>query len=85
MIPWHATYLWKAFEEGYNFALNLISIRGLHTKLWDSKIVKVPILRIWDFKLGVPRQNDIWVLVPWPSTKYTIRGKVVASPKFGSW
>jgi hypothetical protein len=30
-------------------------------------------------------KNDIWVLVPWPGTKYIIRGKVVASPKFGSW
>jgi hypothetical protein len=35
--------------------------------------------------LGVPWQNDIWVLAPWPSTENTIRGKVVASPKFGSW
>ncbi len=25
------------------------------------------------------RQNDIWVLIPWPSTKYIIRGKVVSS------
>jgi hypothetical protein len=25
--------------------------------------------------LGVPGQNDIWVLAPWPCTKYTIRGK----------
>jgi hypothetical protein len=30
-------------------------------------------------------QNDIWVLVLWPGTEYTIRGKVVASPKFGLW
>jgi hypothetical protein len=30
-------------------------------------------------------KNDIWVLVLWPGTKYTIRGKVVASPKFGPW
>jgi hypothetical protein len=30
-------------------------------------------------------QNDIWVLVLWPCTKYTIRGKVVASPKFELW
>jgi hypothetical protein len=42
----------------------------------------------WEFldsHLGVPRQNEIWVLVPWPRTEYTIRGKVVASPKFGPW
>jgi len=25
------------------------------------------------------------VLVPWPGTKYTIRGKVVASPKSRPW
>jgi hypothetical protein len=25
--------------------------------------------------LGVPRQNDIWVLAPWPGTKNTIRGE----------
>jgi hypothetical protein len=26
---WLATYRWKAFNKGYNFSLNLISIRGL--------------------------------------------------------
>jgi hypothetical protein len=30
---WRATYRWKALNEGYNFALNLISIQGLHAKL----------------------------------------------------
>jgi len=34
----------KALDEGYGFVLDLISIRGLHTKLWDSKIKGVPIL-----------------------------------------
>jgi hypothetical protein len=29
--------------------------------------------------------NFGWVLVSWPSTKYTIRGKVVASHKYGPW
>ncbi len=33
----------------------------------------------------VPRQNDIWVLILWSSTEYTIRGKVVASPKSEPW
>jgi hypothetical protein len=44
--------------------------------------------QLWEFRdshLGVPGQNDIWVLVPWPGTEYTIRGKVVASPKFEPW
>jgi len=82
---WHATYRWKDLDEGYNFALDLTSIRGFHTsygppKLWESQF--------WVFQdsnLGVPRQNDIWVLVPWLGTKYTIKGKVMASPKFGPW
>ncbi len=49
-------------------------------KLWESQL--------WEFRdshLGILGQNDIWVLVLWPCTKYTIRGKVVASPKFESW
>jgi hypothetical protein len=29
-----ATYHWKAFDKGYNFVLDLISIGGLLTKLW---------------------------------------------------
>jgi hypothetical protein len=33
----------------------------------------------WDSNLGDLGQNDIWVLAPWPNTKNTIRGKVVAS------
>jgi len=35
--------------------------------------------------LGNFRQNAIWMWTPWAITKYTIRGKVVASPKSGSW
>ncbi len=38
-----------------------------------------------DSHLGVPGQNDIWVLAPWPGTNNTIRGKVVASPKSKPW
>jgi hypothetical protein len=56
---WRATYRWKAFDEGYNFASYLISIEGLHTKLWPPKVVGVPILEFRDSHLGVPKQNDI--------------------------
>ncbi len=79
---WHETYHWKALDEDYNFALDLTSIRSLHTKLWAPKVARIPTLGI----LGLPPgQNDIWVPVPWPGTKYTIMKKVVASPKFGPW
>ncbi len=33
--------------------------------------------------LGVLRQNDIWVQAQWLGIENNIRGKVVASPKFG--
>ncbi len=43
---WHATYHWKALNKGYNFASYLISIGGLHAKLWRPKAVGVPTLAI---------------------------------------
>jgi hypothetical protein len=41
--------------------------------------------QFWDSHLGVPRQNAIWMWALWRSTEYTIRGKVVASPKSKPW
>jgi hypothetical protein len=48
---WHSTYCWKGLDEGYNLALNLASIRRLHTKLWASKIMGVPIREFQDSNL----------------------------------
>ncbi len=76
---WLATYCWKALDKGYNFALDIITIRGLHTNL--CKVARGPTLGI----SGVPGQNAIWMWASWKGTKYTIRGKVVATPKFGPW
>jgi hypothetical protein len=39
---WRATYHWKALEEGYNFASDLIPIVGFHTKLQESQL--------WEFR-----------------------------------
>jgi len=52
---WHATYHWKALDEGYNFFSNLISIQGLHAKLWAHKVARVPTLAISRLRLGSPR------------------------------
>jgi hypothetical protein len=44
--------------------------------------------QLWQFRdshLGVPGQKVIWMWASWRVTEYTIRGKVVASPKFGPW
>jgi hypothetical protein len=42
----------------------------------------------WEFRdshLGVLGQNAIWMWASWRGTKYTIRGKVVVSPKSEPW
>jgi hypothetical protein len=49
-----ATYCWKALNKGYNFDEDLISIKGLHAKLWAPKVTEVPILAIWRLPLGSP-------------------------------
>jgi hypothetical protein len=49
-------------------------------KSWESQL--------WQFRdshLGVLGQNAIWMWASWRGTKYTIRGKVVASHKPGPW
>jgi hypothetical protein len=48
------TYRWKAFDEGYNFALDLVVIGGLHAKLWTPKVAGVPIGGISGLPLGSP-------------------------------
>jgi hypothetical protein len=47
-------YLWKAFNKGYNFASDLISIGGLHTKLWGPKVAGVLTLGISSDALPSP-------------------------------
>jgi hypothetical protein len=41
---WSVTHRWKALDESYNFASNLITIRGLHRKLCALKVVKIPVV-----------------------------------------
>ncbi len=63
----------KALDESYNFASNRIAIGGLLAKLWGYKVP------------GVPGKIAIWMWAPWRVIEYTIRGKVVASPKSRPW
>jgi hypothetical protein len=53
-----ATYHWKALDEGYNFALNFISIKGLHAKLWRPKVVTIPTLAISRLPHRSPRTKS---------------------------
>jgi len=51
---WHATLCRKALNEGYNFALDFISISTRQRKLWAPKGAKVPSLGISGLPLGSP-------------------------------
>jgi hypothetical protein len=42
----------KALDDGYNFASDLISIRGLHAKLWAFKVVGIRVVGISGLPLG---------------------------------
>jgi hypothetical protein len=53
----HVMYCWKSFDEVYNFALDLNSVKGLHKKLWASKVVGVPILKITKFPTWESRET----------------------------
>jgi hypothetical protein len=46
------TYYWKALDKDYNFTLDLISIGGLHTKLWAPKVAGVRVMEILGLPLG---------------------------------
>jgi hypothetical protein len=50
---WRATCHWKALDKGYNFASNLITIEGFHTKLWGPKVAGVPMLAISGLPFGI--------------------------------
>jgi len=50
--------LLETLDEGYNFALNRISIRGLLTKLWGSKVAGIPTWAISRLPLGSPETKS---------------------------
>jgi len=52
MCRWRVTYRSKYLDKGYNFASDLISIEGLHIKLWRLKVTGVPTLAISRLPLG---------------------------------
>jgi hypothetical protein len=54
-VMWLATCCWKAFDDGYNFGLEFVSMEGLHTKLGGPKIAKILTLAI----SGLPGQKAI--------------------------
>ncbi len=47
-------YHWNALNKGYNFALDLILIGGLHRKLYTLKVAGVLVIGISGLPLGSP-------------------------------
>jgi len=41
LCRWSATHRWKALEENYKFALDLIPIQGLSRELWVLEVLRV--------------------------------------------
>jgi len=52
---WSATHHWKALNESYKFASDLIPIRGLSKELWTRKVPGVQTETISGLLLGSPR------------------------------
>jgi hypothetical protein len=80
---WHVIYHWKALDEDYNFAFILISIKGLHTKLWAPKIVGVPTLGISTLPLGSPEKK--WHLSAGLVTRYRVYYKGEGGGSSSRW
>ncbi len=69
MCRWSATHRWKALDEGYNFSSNLITMKGLHKKLYTLKVVRVLAIGISRLPLGSPRTKSHLDVVPVESYK----------------
>jgi hypothetical protein len=67
---WRATYHWKDLDERYNFAQNLLSIVGFHTKLWAPKVVRISFMGISRLPLGGPMTK--WHLGAGPVARHKI-------------
>jgi len=82
---WSATHRWKALEESYKFASELVPIRGLSRELWVPKVPGVQfrtVLRLLLGSPGIKRHLDVGAA---EHANNTIWGKVVASPEFRPW
>ncbi len=54
---WSVTHRWKALDEGYKFALDLVPIGGWAEKLWAPKVPGVQTETISRLHFGSPREK----------------------------
>jgi hypothetical protein len=72
---WHVIYHWKVFDKGCNFALDLITTGGLHTKLWGPKVVGIPIWGISRLPFGSPRTKCHLNMAPMERCRVYYKGE----------
>jgi hypothetical protein len=75
------THRWKVFDEGYNFALDLIGIGGLHRKLCTLKIVEVPTVGISGLPFGSPGTKSHLDMAPVESCRVYYMGEGGGFPR----
>jgi hypothetical protein len=80
-----ATHHWRALEESYKIASDLVPIRGLSRELQAPKVPGVQTRTILGLLLGSPGNKAIWMRVPRSNAENTLWGKVVASPEPEPW
>jgi hypothetical protein len=80
-----ATHRWKALEESYKFASNLVPIKGLNEKLWCRKVPGVQAGTISGLHFGSPGTKSHLSVVRRSNAENTIWGKVVASLESKPW
>jgi hypothetical protein len=76
---WHPKGRWKAFDEGYNFGSNLISIGGLYQKLYSRKVAGLPYLAFGCQSRGMVQSilyGGRWWLPPSPGHGESYESKV---------
>jgi hypothetical protein len=78
---WSAIDRWKALDKGYNFALDLIAIRGLYRKLCALKVAKVLAIGILGLALGSPRTKSHLDVAPMESYKVYYMGEGGGFPR----
>jgi len=82
---WRATYHWKSLDEATTLLQTSSPSKVCIQSYGAPKLRESQLWEFWDSHLGVPRQNAIWMWASWKGTEYTIKGKVVASPKSEPW
>jgi hypothetical protein len=82
---WSVTHYWKTIDNGYNFALDFITIGGLHKRLCALKVVGVPVVRISRLPLGSPGTKSHLDVAPVESCKVYYIGEGDGFLEFGLW